>query len=241
MNPRLPNTAAGKGATARPVTKAPAKSGLGLRVLSALVLAPVVLAVTHFGGPYFEIMVGAGAGILAWELIRASAGNSRRVLWLVFGLAYIALACLSLVWVRFDGQFGREAAFGLFAVVWASDTGAYVFGRIIGGPKMAPVLSPKKTWAGLVGGITCAAAAAAVMAIWAGLEQITGPALAGGILGAVAQAGDLLESWAKRCFGVKDSGDIIPGHGGLFDRADGLLAAALAGAVILLADNYGVY
>jgi len=193
-----------------------------VRVVSAVVLALPVLAAVHFGRPYFDILVGAGAIVLASELNRMSAGAPGKWAWRIGGLAYIALACGALIWTR-QSFLGREIVLWLFIVVWAADTGAYAFGRLIGGPKLAPALSPKKTWAGLIGGIACAALAGAWWYSSKGLDAVVYSAL----LGAVAEGGDLLESWAKRRFNVKDSGNIIPGHGGLFDRVDGLMTAAI--------------
>ncbi len=217
------------GVTAPVVADTPV-SPLLVRVMSAALLALPVLVAIQFGRPYFDILVGLGALILAWELNRVSAVASDKWVWRVGGLVYIGAACWGLIYLR-QSIDGRELVLWLFIAVWASDTGAYVFGRLIGGPKLAPVLSPKKTWAGLIGGIACAALAGATAAVWHSLEVLSVAAV-GACLGVVAQAGDLLESWAKRCFGVKDSGSIIPGHGGLFDRVDGLMAAAI-GFIVL--------
>jgi phosphatidate cytidylyltransferase len=136
---------------------------------------------------------------------------------------------VALIWLRGDAQGGLAAILWLMASVWATDTGAYFAGRLIGGPKLAPRLSPNKTWAGLTGAMV----AAALVGWAAALLVPQGPparvlAAAGAGLAIVAQAGDLLESWIKRHFGAKDSSRLIPGHGGLFDRVDGLLTAAVA-------------
>ena len=114
----------------------------------------------------------------------------------------------------------------------AADTGAYAFGRLIGGPKLAPFISPNKTWAGLAGGIGMAAIIGVGSALLLNHKAILMLAGLSALLGAVSQAGDLVESWVKRHFGVKDTGNIIPGHGGLLDRVDGLLVAALGVAII---------
>src|SRR5215468_347717 len=111
---------------------------------------------------------------------------------------------------------GRVAVFWLLGIVWATDIGAYAAGRALGGPRLAPRVSPNKTWAGLAGGVVGAALAGAAVAA-AGSAPVGGLALAGGVLAVVAQAGDLGESLAKRRFGVKDTGTLIPGHGGLLD------------------------
>ena len=138
-----------------------------------------------------------------------------------------------MLWVA-AGPHGRVAVFFLLAVVWASDIGAYAVGRAIGGPRLAPTLSPNKTWAGAFGGLAGAVlvglGAARVMDASAGM--IVALSL---VLSLAAQLGDLAESFAKRKFGAKDSGSLIPGHGGLLDRLDSLLtAAALQGLLLLL-------
>ena len=199
------------------------------RIVSAVVVAPVALAAVYFGSPFFEILVAFAALILAFEWNRLCKG---RVAWLVAGLIYIAVPCWALLDLRADPAHGQETLLWLFAVVWAADTGAYAFGRLIGGARLAPVISPNKTWSGLIGGIGMAGAAGGVTALFlgtAGLFTLAGWSAA---IGAVSQAGDLAESWVKRHFGVKDTGAILPGHGGLFDRVDGLLAAAVAVALI---------
>ena len=199
------------------------------RIVSAVVVAPVALAAVYFGSPFFEILVAFAALILAFEWNRLCKG---RLAWLGAGLIYITVPCWALLDLRADPAHGQETLLWLFAVVWAADIGAYAFGRLIGGARLAPVISPNKTWAGLIGGIGMAGAAGGVTAIilgTAGLFTLAGWSAA---VGAVSQAGDLAESWVKRHFGVKDTGAILPGHGGLFDRVDGLLAAAVAVALI---------
>jgi phosphatidate cytidylyltransferase len=130
------------------------------------------------------------------------------------------------LWLAEDPDYGRITLFWLLGVVWATDCGAYVAGRVIGGPLLAPIISPRKTWAGVAGGLVSAAAIGAGAAIWAKVGEPAGLIFASVALSIAAQGGDLLESAVKRHFEVKDSGAIIPGHGGLFDRLDGLLAAA---------------
>lgn len=150
------------------------------------------------------------------------------------GLPYIALAALAVSWLRATpgSEAGLFNLLWLFGVVWGTDTAAYVVGRSLGGPKLAPAISPGKTWSGAVGGLLGASVVGAGLASAAGVQPfaVVAASLA---LSVVAQAGDLAESAVKRRFGVKDSGSIIPGHGGLFDRADALLAAAPAMALTL--------
>jgi phosphatidate cytidylyltransferase len=160
---------------------------------------------------------------------------------LAAGVAYIGTACVSLLWLRADAISGLANVLLLLLLVWASDIGAYLVGRLVGGPRLAPVISPGKTWSGAAGGLMAAALVGGLAAL--GLEQ-------GGLfwrivlfatgLGIVAQAGDLAESAIKRRFGVKDSGWLIPGHGGLFDRLDAVLAVAPVAAALALAMGRGV-
>jgi len=151
------------------------------------------------------------------------------------GALYIGVPYVALVWLRADPAVGLVTVFWLLGVVWATDTGALFAGRSIGGPKLAPVVSPNKTWAGLAGGMLAAAAVGAAFALWLGSPVVLAALISAG-LAVVAQAGDLTESLVKRHFGVKDSGTIIPGHGGIFDRVDGLLAVAPVWALVVLVD-----
>ncbi len=209
--------------------------GLGPRTLSGLVLAPLAVGFAYAGGFAFNILVLAAAAVMAYEWRRLCNGGdapiravSVRRLWSVVGAVYVAVPCIAVVWLRADETFGRETILWLFAVVWANDIGAYFTGRWLGGPKLAPRISPKKTWAGLAGGIVCTAA---VGAATAALLQLPNPmtfVLLSAALAVVAHAGDLWESMVKRRFHAKDSGRLIPGHGGLLDRLDGLMAAAPA-------------
>jgi phosphatidate cytidylyltransferase len=155
--------------------------------------------------------------------------------WAASGALYAGVPSVALVWLRSGGLSGREVLFWLLLAVWATDIGAYAFGRLIGGPLLAPAISPKKTWAGLIGGMVSAAAVGAAFAAAAGMGDAGMMAAGSALLAVIAQAGDLLESWVKRRWGVKDASNIIPGHGGVLDRVDGLLAAGTAVAVATLA------
>lgn len=194
-----------------------------MRVASALVLAPVALACVWFGGiAWYALVTAAGLGV-CWEWWKMCRGEP---LPLLAGFGYAVLAVAALAWLRADPAGGRPALIFLLVVVWCSDIGAYAAGRLIGGRKLAPSISPGKTWSGAAGGLLAAIVGAEVVAaLWNGRP---GPAmLAAAVLGVASQLGDLLESAVKRQFGVKDSGHLIPGHGGLLDRLDGLMAAAL--------------
>ena len=222
-------------------------SGLGLRVLSGLVLVPIALGLAYAGGAAFNLFVLLAAALMADEWRRlcsvdasASGAAHRRWLWLAAGAVYIAVPCIAIIWLRSDAAVGRQTILWLFAVVWATDIGAYFAGRGIGGPKLAPRISPAKTWAGLLGGMVCAALVGAATALLLDLSRAVPLIVISGLLAVVAQAGDLLESMVKRRFGVKDSGHLIPGHGGVLDRLDGLLTAAPAVAALTLVTGEGV-
>lgn len=146
------------------------------------------------------------------------------------GVGYIGTAAIAILFLREQPQ-GFLLALWTLVIVWATDTGAYFAGRSIGGPKLAPAISPNKTWAGLIGGMVLAVIVGGAIAYFGGL-----PAMAywlGAPLAVVAQAGDLLESWMKRRVNVKDSGKILPGHGGLLDRIDGLLPVVIIVAALV--------
>jgi phosphatidate cytidylyltransferase len=176
----------------------------------------------------------AGAAGTWWVSAPPAAGRrTAPAAWLGFGVVYIGLAGVALIHLRGDFSAGRANVIFLFVVVWASDIGAYLAGRRFGGPKLAAAISPNKTWSGAAGGllssVTCGVLAAYVMAGPHGLGQA---ALVAAPLGLLTQAGDLFESWIKRRFHVKDTSSLIPGHGGLLDRLDGVLAAAPAAALL---------
>jgi phosphatidate cytidylyltransferase len=151
--------------------------------------------------------------------------------WKLIGVPYVALPILALVVLRSDAQWGLAAILWCVVIVWSADILAYFAGRIIGGPKLAPVLSPKKTWAGMGGAIVGAAAASIVFTQFMNLP--TWPLFVfAAVFAVVEQGGDILESALKRSYGVKDSSNLIPGHGGILDRVDGLIAVILAATLV---------
>jgi phosphatidate cytidylyltransferase len=178
--------------------------------------------------------LAAGPGFLALGLIGGAAfftGAVTRRGRLAWGIVYIALPVLALMVLRAEPD-GLLLTFWAMALVWACDSGAFFAGRAIGGAKLAPQISPNKTWAGFIGGIVAAGAfAAALVGLFALPAAL---ALATPLLAVLAQLGDLYESHLKRQAGVKDSGNLLPGHGGLLDRLDGLVAVAPVAALLVL-------
>jgi len=148
--------------------------------------------------------------------------------WQAIGLLYTLTFLTSLLLIRQSPEFGFEATLFLLIVVWSTDTFAFIVGSIFGGPKLLPQVSPKKTWSGFLGGLGAAALVGLIFATAYKLPQWFALILVALFLSLAAQAGDLFESWVKRKFGVKDSGKLIPGHGGLLDRRDSLVTASLA-------------
>lgn len=179
----------------------------------------------------------AGFGFLGLGFIIAGGtalglAVSRPSFWPAVGIAYAGLLGLCLLAIRLSAELGLTALFFVFAIVWATDTGAFFAGRTIGGAKLWPRVSPKKTWAGAIGGLVAAVAAGAVVASSAGFELSPALLTTAVLLSVACQLGDLFESAVKRRFGVKDSGHIIPGHGGLMDRVDGLIFACALAALL---------
>ncbi|ACS56066.1 phosphatidate cytidylyltransferase [Rhizobium leguminosarum] len=174
----------------------------------------------------FEFAAGMLAGVTAVGIaLIILQGTSR---WLPVGLFYAGATGLSLAAIRSDDGLGLYAMLFVFAVVWATDILAYFVGRALGGPKLAPSISPGKTWSGAIGGAVSAVVAGVVLVhfLLPGAEIIAaGVAL---VLSVCSQSGDLFESFIKRKFGVKDSSRLIPGHGGVMDRVDGLIFACFS-------------
>lgn len=283
------------------VEPASAVSNLAVRAGSAAVLIPLVLGAIYLGHPWFDVLVIAFAGIMAWEWSRiagrhrdpsdpnpetwlaasgispagsaviaivlaaliadrfpllrpaglssswvlVSAGavlatliafpsQGRRALWFGAGVVYVAVPAIATLWLRDDPLTGKgvETLAWILALVICTDTGAYAVGRSFGGPKLAPRISPNKTWSGLMGGVAAAAMAGLAAALWLDLTSVWKIMILSGALAVVEQGGDLLESAFKRRFGMKDSSHIIPGHGGVLDRVDGLLAVSVAVAIL---------
>ncbi|MEL6541359.1 MAG: phosphatidate cytidylyltransferase [Pseudomonadota bacterium] len=209
---------------------------LPLRLVSAVIMAIIAAGALWLGGLVWIGFVLLVAGLTLWEFNRLVRGSDAsplgEVLWLFFGAVYVSGAALALVQVRDNYSFWGVAFIYILPII-AVDVGAYFVGRAVGGPKIAPKLSPSKTWAGLIGG-AIGASVITVGVVMSGLlpEQLGAASLsafamaigAGALIAVIAQAGDFFESWLKRRAGVKDSSNLIPGHGGVFDRVDGFLA-----------------
>ena len=195
-----------------------------LRLISACILAPLVLFAIKLSGFYFTTMILAAAIVMGGEWFYISSKKSNA--WKISGAVYILLASLSLLWIieqdyivddtiRFSGV---NTVISIFVLVWANDIGGYIFGKLLGGKKLCPKISPNKTWFGFCGGILCCIAVSPILAE----SMVTGV-----VISVIASIGDLLESWAKRKCNMKDSGNLIPGHGGLLDRVDGILLVSI--------------
>ncbi|MGZ3339522.1 MAG: phosphatidate cytidylyltransferase [Reyranella sp.] len=210
--------------------------GLLLRILSAAILGPLLLAAIWFGFPWIDLVAALAAPLMVSEWIRLTRGRPFiRILAVLYALA----AVVALLWLRHQPALGRETIVWIVLCIWATDTGAYAVGRAAGGAKLAPRISPSKTWSGLAGGMAWAAVASAAVGYAFGLGETIPLAVIGAGLAVVGQIGDLLESAAKRGAGVKDSGTLIPGHGGLLDRVDGLVAVLVVVALVRLAVDGG--
>lgn len=264
------------------------RSSLKLRIISAAILAPIVLLAVYFGDLAFYAMIAVALVLMAYEwcrltcseawgwdmLLATTAGlgaisfvqfpaladglplaplaaafaviglglagaivralwKRQDLLWRACSVPYTAVGAVSLVWLRQHEPAGLILVLWALVIVWSMDIGAYFFGRAIGGPRLASRISPNKTWAGMIGGMFCAGLAGGALGCTAGFGAVGTLILLSALIGGWSQMGDLAESAVKRYFGVKDMSNLIPGHGGILDRVDGLLFGAPA--VLLLA------
>ncbi len=207
-------------------------------VINAASLALAALALQDVGGAVALAFVVAGALLVAVAALARRAPPG----WPAGGLLYLGLAVVALLWLRAEGGF--LLVLWLLLLIWATDTGAYLVGSRVGGPKMAPRISPNKTWSGLIGGCVTAGVVSAIYARFAGGEAAAfgypfAQFLVGFVLAGLSQVGDVAESSIKRRFNVKDSGNLIPGHGGVLDRIDSLVFTApiVALAIVLIRES----
>ena len=203
--------------------------------------SPVQFALHAAGamcGALLPLDVGLAGGLAAIAVIAVLSAviavfeDGQGPAWRYLGVVYVSLPPVAFVILRDDPVHGVAAIVLVMLMVWAADTFAYFAGRLIGGPKLAPVISPRKTWAGLIGAMAGSALAAYLVSKMLGLQSALILVLIAAVLAIIEQAGDLFKSAMKRHYGVKDSGRLIPGHGGVIDRVDGLVAVAAAAAII---------
>lgn len=208
---------------------------LATRTAVGIILISIALASALFGGTVFAVLVALMATVMYIEWTRMVGHWGLE--WKIYGFIYCLAPAVSLLWIRERAGFagigtGFDLLIWVFLVVWSTDIGAYFAGRAIGGPKLAPSISPNKTIAGLVGGVI---SAAVVAGTWVYLVRLNASLLWLAVpLAVAAQLGDLFESGLKRKAGVKDSGTWLPGHGGLLDRLDGLVPVAVLTAVLMV-------
>ena len=190
----------------------------------------VALGAAVLGGYVFAVLVAATAAMVFVEWTRMA--RVWGLGWQIGGFAYALIPALALLWIRERAPHDLMQLLWVFIVTWSTDIGAFFAGRAIGGPKLAPGISPNKTWAGLIGGMSAAGVLGGLWADFTGLS----PALLwlAPLFAVGAQAGDLFESGLKRRAGVKDSGTILPGHGGVMDRLDGLVVVATLTALAVV-------
>ena len=205
---------------------------LAIRSITGVLLIALAVAAVFVGGYSFAVFVAAAATGVFFEWTRLSRGWGAG--WSVGGFVYALAAAVALLWIRDRADNGLALVMWVFAVVWTTDIGAYFVGKSIGGPKLAPSISPGKTWAGFYGGVVAASIVAGIWAALTGLHWVV--MLLAPLMSVAAQGGDLFESWMKRRAGVKDSGSWLPGHGGIFDRLDGLLPVAILTAAAAIVD-----
>lgn len=221
---------------------APKKSDLGVRSVSAVFMIAVAGTALWLGGYFWTAFVVTIALGVFWEWMRLSRAAARhpvaRGLWNAGGIIYIAMAAGTLAQLR-TADAGLVPVLAVVGMVIATDIGAYFCGRTFGGPKIAPKISPSKTWSGLLGGMLGAMLVLGAMIYVQGQGKVGAVGYAfylpwAALAAIVAQMGDFFESWMKRRAGVKDSSNLIPGHGGLFDRVDGLLAVCFILGILML-------
>ncbi len=226
------------------VMEKPQMNNFFLRSITAIIVAPVILFNVHLGGYIYKALILMMAVLMAfeWQQItyEQNATLQKKILWKIIGIIYILMPALSLIWLREQPK-GSQILFWLLANIWATDIAAYIFGNLIGGWKICPAISPHKSWSGFIAG---ACSALMVGYVTTKLMHSNKPQyimILSVVLSIYGQIGDLIESWVKRYFHVKDSGKIIPGHGGILDRVDSLVPVAPKVVMVLLFDKWGIF
>lgn len=198
----------------------------------ALALGAATALFAASSGAYaLAFVISAFAGLAAFIMAKQARGGLG--FWPAMAAPYILWPSIALIWLRFEFENARGLTLFLFAVVWAADSGAFFFGKFLGGPKISHALSPQKTWAGIAGGIAGGGLFAIAAQPLLGADGLLLAILIGGVLGAMSVLGDLAESALKRNFGLKDISGFIPGHGGALDRLDGMIFATTAMTSVL--------
>ena len=195
----------------------------------AVVVSCGLVALEHYSVALLVLLIGP-----AIKFSMASRKDAKNLGVSLLGVPYIGLSVIAMIWLRGDSSYGFLAILYLFVTVWTVDIFAYISGRTFGGPKFAPKISPKKTWSGFIGGVGAGALAGGLFGSFIGGTSPMLLGLVALLIGAISQLGDLFESAFKRHYNVKDASNLIPGHGGLFDRVDGLMFGAVVAALIAL-------
>lgn len=204
------------------------------RFLSILIMMPTALLIFNASNLIFAAVFIILAAIMLHEWIAIVGGKKNSIRWLLVGFFYITVAVLSLIYLK---STDKALIYYLFICIWATDIGAYLFGILIGGPKLAPKISPSKSWSGAIGGLVLSTAMIAII-VHFNIMHFEKLIYLTPVISVAGQIGDLLESYFKRLFSVKDSGKLIPGHGGALDRMDSImLAAPVLSLIIYLARN----
>ena len=208
-------------------------NNLIVRSLSVLLLVPIVIYIILDGTVIFHASIGLISALMIIEWHRMIKNLENKFKWIAIALIYIFLFALSLVWIR-QQEAGKFLLLWLVITTWLADTGAFISGKVIGGAKLAPKISPQKTWAGFIGAMVFSGFSGIIFSKCMNVDNIYRFVTVTVGLGILAQLGDLSESWVKRKAGIKNSGRIIPGHGGILDRVDSLMMSSVSLALFLI-------
>jgi phosphatidate cytidylyltransferase len=204
------------------------------RIVISVILIPLAIVIIYSPQQIFDVSMIVNAILMGFEWVIITKDSENPEKWNLIGLLYILSPCVSLIYLK-----GRSSNLVMYVMLicWVTDTAGFFIGKMFGGPKLAPTISPKKTWSGLIGGVV-ASMLLGVLFSFAFKSDVKCFMFLSGFLAVVEAMGDLLESKIKRTFSVKDSGTLIPGHGGILDRIDGLtLLAPLVALLVLFSNN----